>query len=221
MPNNAPRAAALVALLVLAAIVVLSVIEDDPTGDATPVSGAALLGARRTNADATPPAVPFDPSTPRLVLRARRTLPHDTTAFTQGLLIDEGRLVESTGLEGRSAIRELDPVTGAVTERATLAAPHFGEGIAVVGQRLYQLTWRTGRAFVYDAASFALMDSLLYVTGWLDLSALQSDSLRRPLRARGGVANGIAVDTVRRRAFVTGKLWPSLYEVDLPRPPAP
>jgi glutaminyl-peptide cyclotransferase len=81
-------------------------------------------------------------------------IPHDPTAFTQGLVFDGGRLYESTGKLGRSQLRELDPDSGEVVRAADLPAHLFGEGIAVVGARIWQLTWRNGVAIEWDAADF-------------------------------------------------------------------
>ncbi len=144
--------------LALAGIVALIALGAPAAKEAAPLNGASLA-PRRTNADATPPAIPFDSTTPRLVIRALKAIPHDTSAFTEGLLFTGRRLLESTGLEGRSDIRDVDTATGAVRRRVALGATLFGEGIAVVGQRLYQLTWQAGRGFVYDAASLAPTDS--------------------------------------------------------------
>ena len=80
-------------------------------------------------------------------------VPHDTSAFTQGLEVAEGVLYESTGLYGQSSLRALDPATGAVASSVELADDLFGEGLTVVGDRIIQLTWKSGRALVYDRAT--------------------------------------------------------------------
>lgn len=69
-------------------------------------------------------------------------IPHDTAAFTQGLLWLDGRLYESTGLHGASSLRELDPRTGAVTRRVNVPARYFAEGLAWYRGSFWQLTWR-------------------------------------------------------------------------------
>jgi glutaminyl-peptide cyclotransferase len=76
--------------------------------------------------------------------------PHDPKAFTQGLVLDDGVLYESTGLEGRSSLRRVDLATGRVLAQVTQPAPIFSEGLALVGPRLVQLTWKNGLAFQYD-----------------------------------------------------------------------
>ncbi len=80
--------------------------------------------------------------------------PHDPRAFTQGLLLHDGTLYESTGLVGRSSLRAVTLATGAVTRQAALAPPLFGEGLAWVRDELVQLTWRNGVALRWDPATF-------------------------------------------------------------------
>jgi glutaminyl-peptide cyclotransferase len=93
--------------------------------------------------------------------------PHDAGAFTEGLLLHEGWLFESTGLEGRSSLRRVSRSTGDVLQRIELPANEFGEGLALAGDRLIQLTYRNGLAHVYDLASFAQLDSFEYSgEGW-------------------------------------------------------
>lgn len=93
--------------------------------------------------------------------------PHDPNAFTQGLLFDEGSLYEGTGLYGESTLRRVELATGKVEQQIELAEQFFGEGITIVGNRLYQLTWREGRGFIYDKASFTLESEFTYPTeGW-------------------------------------------------------
>lgn len=76
--------------------------------------------------------------------------PHDTGAYTQGLLIEDGRMYESTGKEGRSSVRELDRETGDVLKKRDIAATLFGEGLAAVDGLLIQLTWKAHRALIFD-----------------------------------------------------------------------
>ena len=80
--------------------------------------------------------------------------PHDPAAFTQGLEFDGPALYESTGQFGQSQLRELDPASGAVLRAAPLPPDFFGEGIAIVGDRIWQLTWKNGVAIEWDKASF-------------------------------------------------------------------
>jgi glutamine cyclotransferase len=216
-----------------------------------------------------------------------RTYPHDRDAFTQGLQYLDGQLYEGTGLRGRSSIRRVNLQTGAVSQRLDLDRPHFGEGITVLNGELFQLTWQSGVAFVYDSRTFDLRRSFRYrgegwglthdrthlimsdgtdalrfldpatfteqrrvrvtadgvpvralneleyingeiwtniwgtdrvarvdprsghVTAWVDFSGL----LTQQERLSADVLNGIAYDEAGDRIFVTGKLWPKLFEI--------
>ena len=80
------------------------------------------------------------------------THPHDSAVFTQGLAWHAGKLVESAGQHGRSALALREVRNSAPLVRRPLGAKHFGEGVAGDGQRFVQLTWRSGVAFIYDLA---------------------------------------------------------------------
>ena len=97
-----------------------------------------------------------------------RSYPHDRTAFTQGLAFDnEGTLYEGTGKRGQSSLRRVELSSGAVLQRRDLPPSLFGEGITVFGDRIFQLTWQAGRAFVYDRANFEVLREFAYRTeGW-------------------------------------------------------
>ncbi len=95
------------------------------------------------------------------------THPHDATSYTQGLVWHAGKLYESTGQYGRSQLRETDPATGAVLRRLALPGNVFGEGLALVGDRLFQLSWREGVAFSWQLESFARLAEFRYAgEGW-------------------------------------------------------
>ncbi|MCT2582715.1 glutaminyl-peptide cyclotransferase [Actinophytocola sp. S1-96] len=111
----------------------------------------------------TPPPAAADTLRPEVI----EVRPHDPTAFTQGLELADGVLYEGTGLEGRSAIRALDPETGEVRRAEALPGDVFGEGITVVGDTIWQLTWRDGIAFRRDRATLAERDRVSYEgEGW-------------------------------------------------------
>ncbi|WP_219413151.1 glutaminyl-peptide cyclotransferase [Pseudonocardia nigra] len=118
--------------------------------------GRALLGALLLVMAGCAAAAPA-PTTAVLRPEVLAEVPHDTAAFTQGLEIADGRLYEGTGLEGRSQLRELDPATGAVLRAVPLPGELFGEGITVVDDRIWQLTWRDGVALEWDRATFTLL----------------------------------------------------------------
>jgi glutaminyl-peptide cyclotransferase len=94
-------------------------------------------------------------------------VPHDPSAFTQGLELHEGTLYEGTGLEGKSQLRVLDPATGEVLRAQSLPGQLFGEGIAVAGDRIWQLTWQDGVVLEWDRATLTLRQQLpLDGEGW-------------------------------------------------------
>jgi len=94
-------------------------------------------------------------------------IPHDAGAFTEGLELDSTSLYEGTGLVGRSQLRELDPVTGAVRRAVPVPTNYFGEGITVVGDRIWQLTYRDGVAVEWDKATLTpLREVPLNSEGW-------------------------------------------------------
>lgn len=97
------------------------------------------------------------------------SFPHDPAAYTQGLLLHDGKLYESTGLDGPSvsSLREVDPETGEVLRLHNLAPEYFGEGLARVGNQLIQLTWQNQVAFAYDVSTFAGGGQFAYAgEGW-------------------------------------------------------
>ena len=96
-----------------------------------------------------------------------RTFPHDTPAYTQGLLWWDGKLYESTGQYGESMLRRIDPSTGVVEQLVQISPAYFGEGLARVDNRLIMLTWKAQRAFVHDVDDFAQLGTLRYAgEGW-------------------------------------------------------
>lgn len=107
-----------------------------------PLALAALLLATLAcaHADATP-----------LRYEIVATHPHDATAFTQGLAVLDGELAESRGRYGASAVTIGAVATGAARLRRDNEPRHFGEGLAVAGRTLLQLTWHAGLALAYDA----------------------------------------------------------------------
>ena len=93
--------------------------------------------------------------------------PHDPEAFTQGLLFVDGKLYESTGGYGTSSLRILDLASGRVLRERRLPDNRFGEGLALVGERLLQLTWKAGIGFMHEAASLAPIGEFRYEgEGW-------------------------------------------------------
>ncbi|HWG51166.1 MAG TPA: glutaminyl-peptide cyclotransferase [Candidatus Acidoferrales bacterium] len=229
-------------------------------------------------------------SVPEYTYKIVNVYPHDPQAYTQGLVYKDGYLYEGTGLNGRSSLRKVRLETGEVLQRVDLPPELFGEGIALLGGKIFQLTWKAGTGFIYDAHDFHLLRKFSYpgegwglttdghllymsdgtpeirvlnpetlkeirrikvhdaaspvnelnelefingelfaniwqtdriarisprtgkVVGWVDLSGILSPMYRRTPDA---VLNGIAYDPQGKRLFVTGKLWPNIFEIQL------
>jgi len=220
------------------------------------------------------------------------TWPHDTDAYTQGLVFNDGKLLESTGRAGRSSLRQVELETGKVLKKVDVPNPYFAEGVTLLKGKIYQLTWQHQLGFIYDSWTFEKIGQFNYqgegwgltndrkslilsdgsnrirfldpdnfqvrktiavvdgghavneineleyvqgeiyaniwhddriaridpetgqVLGWIDLAGLLSRSEAGDEEA---VLNGIAYDETSGRLFVTGKLWPKLFEIRLKR----
>jgi glutamine cyclotransferase len=220
--------------------------------------------------------------------RVVHSYPHDSNAFTQGLVIVDGQMYESTGLNGRSTLRRDNLETGQVLQEKDLPQQFFGEGLTDWGNTLIQLTWKAHTAFVYDRKTFNLvhtfnypwegwgltqdghdlilsdgsstlhfldpatfkdvrdlkvtaggkpvdqLNELEYIHGQIYANVWMTTKIARisPQTGRvvawiqmagvlpqvemgneNAVLNGIAYDTVHDRLYVTGKLWPKLFEI--------
>nr|WP_226379840.1 glutaminyl-peptide cyclotransferase [Pseudonocardia sp. KRD291] len=156
-------------------------------------------------------------------------IPHDPSAFTQGLEIDGGTLYEGTGLAGRSQLRELDPATGALRRAVPLPGGYFGEGITVAGDRIWQLTWKDGVALEWDRATLALRREVpMSGEGWglcdLDGRLVRSDgtpTLRFHDPATFAVTgtvdvtlDGEPVPDLNELECVGGQVWANVWRTD-------
>lgn len=159
---------------------------------------------RMAGADATSPTKDGERlEVEQLTVRILAAYPHDPTAFTQGLVWDGGLLYESTGLYGRSTVRRVDPGDGRILEKTVLDPNLFGEGLALAGGRLIQLTWKAGIALVYDLATLRDIDQFGYNgEGW----GLASDGKRLAM------SNGSSLLTFRDPSDFR---WLSTLEVRL------
>jgi glutaminyl-peptide cyclotransferase len=103
----------------------------------------------------------------QLKVKVLAKIPHDPTAFTEGLVLANGKMYESAGLDGQSTLREVDPATGKVLRKISLDKQYFAEGISVVGDKIIQMTWQQHVAFVYDLATFKQIGTDTYMgEGW-------------------------------------------------------
>ncbi len=156
--------------------------------------------------------------------------PHDTNAFTQGLVMHEGRLYEGTGQYGESTLREVALETGDVIRSSRLSRAYFGEGITIMGERVFQLTWQNGIGAVYNLDSFEILETFRYEgEGWGlthdDTHLILSDgtaTLRfldprnfevvRTLEVTG--PNG-PVRRLNELEYVRGEIWANVWYEDI------
>lgn len=137
--------------------------ELDDVGDPIPIR----RGGGETGADPATDSEPDPDRAERLGVRIVATHPHDPRGFTQGLVWQDGTLYEATGLYGRSSIRRVDLTTGEVQASADLPRELFGEGIALVGDRFFQLTWENGIALERRRDDFTVIREIEYEgEGW-------------------------------------------------------
>ncbi len=159
-----------------------------------------------------------------------RTYPHDVRAFTEGLLYSGGVLFESTGLYGHSQLRREDLATGSVLMADTLPPNRFGEGLALLHGKLYQLTWKSGTGYVYDARTLARLDSfpfpgegwglttdstsLIMSNGSADLRYIDPATFATQ-RVVNVTDNGLPVTPLNELEYVRGELFANVYETNL------
>ncbi|MBI2794966.1 MAG: glutaminyl-peptide cyclotransferase [Ignavibacteria bacterium] len=158
-----------------------------------------------------------------------KRLPHDTNAFTQGLLVAGAFFYESTGLNGKSSVRKVDMLTGKILDRKGLDPQFFGEGLAMVDDQLFQITWLNQQGFVYDRKSLNLVREFTYIgEGW----GLASDGTQlyksngthvitvhspvdfSQLRAFSVTLNGRPCDKLNELEWVEGELWANVWQTD-------
>lgn len=218
------------------------------------------------------------------------TYPHDTSSYTQGLLIYKDGLYEGTGLEGRSKLMKVELKTGKATQKIDLDKQYFGEGVTILNDTVYQLTWQNKKAFAYTLKDFkkvkeftvnhdgwglttdgtyliasdgsnkiyfyntsfelvktiavndagipdSNINELEYIDGYIYANKYQTPYIFqidpvnglivgkidlidvwkrvRLIDPQADVPNGIAYDSATKKMYITGKLWPELYEIQL------
>src|SRR4030065_1536713 len=158
-----------------------------------------------------------------------KAYPHDTTAFTEGLVYENGFLYESTGLYGNSTLRKVELQTGETLQLYSMWPDLFGEGITIFGDRIIQLTWKPGIGFVYEKNSFELIDEFTYPTeGWgittdgknlimsdgtASLYFLNPETLETTgkMEVRDGESPVVRLNELE---FVRGKIYANIWQTD-------
>lgn len=182
-------------------------------------------GAARTKKPATEPA----PKPREYTYRVVTTYPHLTTSYTQGLQYADGVMWEGTGQNGESVLQTIDLATGKASVVARLPHADFGEGIALLGGKVYQLTWHSNKAYVYDAATGRKIGEHRYQgEGW----GLTTDSRKlymsdgteylrtlNPenfgLEKRTAVTyQGRPVQFLNELEWIDGKIWANVYTTE-------
>lgn len=174
-------------------------------------------------------AAPSITLTPVYAWRVVATYPHDPAAFTQGLVFTDGVLYEGTGWFGASSLRRVDLASGSVLQQRNLGNEYFGEGIAIISDTIYQLTWQNGVAFTWDKAGFAPLGTFTYTTeGWgltYDGQRLiMSDGsatlfFRDPatFAVLGQVQvmdDGLPVNRLNELEYINGEVWANVWMTD-------
>jgi glutaminyl-peptide cyclotransferase len=170
------------------------------------------------------------PGTPVAGFEIVQRWPHDPHAFTEGLVYRDGKLYESTGLNGQSNFRQVELETGAVLRRRDLDQQYFGEGIALFSGRIFQLTWRSRVGFIYDAATFQPVGQFSFTgEGWGmtddGTSLIMSDgtstlrfldpatlAVQRTLKV---TADGREVPQLNELEYVKGEIYANVWRTDL------
>lgn len=171
-------------------------------------------------------------STPQEVkpqVEVLQKIPHDTTAFTQGLELVDGVLYEGTGLEGKSTMRALDPSSGDVQKKVDLPPDFFGEGITVVGDTIWQITWQNGIAIERDRRTLDELRRVEYQgEGWgicddgrrlvmSDGTAKLTFRDPRSFQETGSVQvtrDGKPLTQLNELECVGGKVWSNVWKTD-------
>lgn len=158
------------------------------------------------------------------------TYPHDINAYTQGFEFYNGVLLEGTGQYRESTLRKTDFKTGKVIEQIKLEDKYFGEGITVLKDKIYQLTWQEKTGFVYDAKTFKLEKTFSFETeGWgitNDGEKLyMSDGTEKiyilnpeSLKVEDFInvyTSGSKIDSINEMEWINGKIWANIYQKDV------
>ncbi|BCM89722.1 hypothetical protein IAD21_01569 [Abditibacteriota bacterium] len=168
------------------------------------------------------------PGAPELKWEVLGSFPHASDAFTEGLLIHDGKLYESTGLEGQSSLRRVDLQSGAVEKKVNLPKELFGEGLALAGNKFYQLTWQNKLGMVYDENFKPLAKFSFQNEGWGltydGKSLIQSDGTdtltwRDPkdFSAQKEVKvtwDGEPQKNINELEWINGKIWANIWQQD-------
>lgn len=155
--------------------------------------------------------------------------PHDTTAFTQGLVYEDGFMYESTGLYGKSTLRKSDHESGEILKIRRIPDIYFGEGITIIGDSIYQLTWKSRKGFIYDKHNLHKTGTFQYDTeGWgltTDGSNLiMSDGSStifyldrnnfKVIRKLDITYKGVPLTKINELEYINGKIYANIWQTN-------
>lgn len=175
------------------------------------------------------PEAPARRGAPVLGYEVVARYPHDPKAYTQGLFIADGTLFESTGRHGTSTLRIVDLETGTVKERTALDAAYFGEGIAPYKGLVVMLTWREGKAFVFDRKRLTPQYEYSYEgEGWgltfdgahfwmsdgtHELRVIDPTGFKE-VRRVAVTDDGLSIGNLNELEWIEGELWANVWQTD-------
>lgn len=157
--------------------------------------------------------------------------PHDIKAYTQGLEFSNDTLYESTGMKTRSSLRKTDYLSGEVLKKIDLADQYFGEGLTILNNKIYQLTWRENTGFIYQLDTMEKIGSFVYNQsreGWglcnngekifksdgtEKIWTLNSENLAEESYIEIYTNNSV-IDNVNELEWVEGKIYANVYQKD-------
>jgi glutaminyl-peptide cyclotransferase len=176
------------------------------------------------------PEPPPEPDIPTYRYKIVNTFPHDPQAFTQGLEFHDGYLYEGTGQYGKSSLRRVELRTGRIVQIHRLPNEYFGEGITILGDKIYQLTWQNGVCFVYDKRTFRQITQFRYYgEGWgltndgkhlIMSDGSETITFRDPetfaeVRRITVRAQGKPVKNLNELEYIEGEIWANIWYSDI------
>jgi glutamine cyclotransferase len=184
--------------------------------------------------DASTNIVLLAPKAPELyTYKVEKVYPHDTSSYTEGLLYQDGYLYESTGTKGQSTLRKVNLETGKAVQVAKLDSQYFGEGSAIIGNKILMLTWKDPKvALVYDKNTFKLLSTApnnVGVEGWgmtndgtklyMDDSTNRIWFLNKDTYQQIGFVDVYddqkGIDSINELEYVDGKIYANVYTTDI------
>ena len=175
-------------------------------------------------------ALAREPSPRVLKIKVVNRFPHDPTAYCQGLVFHDGALLESTGKNGESTLRQVELSTGRILKKVTLDRRYFGEGITVFDKKIFQLTWKSQKAFVYDLDSFSYLkthrlsgqgwgltndgENLIVSDGTPTLKFIDPESFQ-VVKKISVSSRGRLIKNINELEFIDGEIWANVWFEDI------